>query len=311
MATAQQIEMLVRAHYSRNDEMFRKAVLQMACTAENNKHVRHAKVLRSLSGHGMVELVPANAKNLLRPVVDTKRLDEMVLSDVVLDKIKSLSLEHEKSNLLLEEGLAPTNKIILNGPPGTGKTSLALAIAEMLGRSMYSVQTHSIVDSHLGKTGSNISVVFEAIRTMPDGVFFIDEFDSLASKRFTSDSAGATENNRTVNILLQMLDLMSDGVLIVATNMYKDLDPAIIRRFELFIEMQEPNPDERENLIRMFTAGFNLSDESIRTVVSETEGLNQANIRVGCLSAKKAAILCGHRNIDASTITRVARGSIQ
>jgi SpoVK/Ycf46/Vps4 family AAA+-type ATPase len=133
------------------------------------------------------------------------------------------------------------------GPPGTGKTVCAEAVAYTLGKKLLRVSYAQLESMWVGETGKNIRAVFREARTQ-DAILFFDEADSMAGRRF-SDVRGGHERevNLTVNILLTELE-EHEGVVIFATNMASNFDPAFERRIRTHILFRMPSVAERERI---------------------------------------------------------------
>jgi hypothetical protein len=136
------------------------------------------------------------------------------------------------------------------GPPGTGKTICAEAIANALGKRLLVVRYAEMESMWVGETGKNVAAVFR-LAAEHDAVLFFDEADAIASRRFTSFQQGVQrEMNTVVNVLLRELDLFS-GVMIFATNLAVNFDPAFERRIRTHILFELPGVDERERIWRV------------------------------------------------------------
>src|SRR5439155_18953021 len=133
------------------------------------------------------------------------------------------------------------------GPPGTGKTICAEAVARALGKKLYKVRYAEMESCWAGETGKNVIAVFREAR-QNDAVLFFDEADSIASRRFTGMNWGyEREANLTVNILLSELEDYP-GVVIFATNLATNFDPAFERRIRTHILFEMPGLAEREKI---------------------------------------------------------------
>ena len=166
--------------------------------------------------------------DLVHEVVPSRRLDSLHLEDSVALAAKEVIEEHRRSDLLRGYNLEPRNRILLDGPPGNGKTSLAEAIAAETMLPFYVVRYEGIVSSFLGETASRLDQAFEFVRTRRCVLFF-DEFDTVARNR--ADTADQ-ETRTTVNQLLQSLEEwrgVRELVVMAATNDLSNLDPAVTR----------------------------------------------------------------------------------
>ncbi len=153
--------------------------------------------------------------------------------------------EQHRADLLRVQGLEPRHRILLVGPPGNGKTSLAEGIAYELALPMFRVQYDAVVTSYLGETAQRLKRLFDFVRTEPCVLFF-DEFDAIGKERGDIHETGEIKRVVTT-LLLNLDDLPSYCVLIAATNHPELLDRAAWRRFELKLEL--PNPSESEMLL--------------------------------------------------------------
>ncbi|HEX9108227.1 MAG TPA: ATP-binding protein, partial [Longimicrobiales bacterium] len=131
------------------------------------------------------------------------------------------------------------------GPPGTGKTICAEAIARELGQRLIVLRYAELESMWAGETAKNLRAAFEAASEQ-NAVLFFDEADAIAARRFTSMREGySRESNLVVNVLLNELEQFN-GVVIFATNLARNFDPAFERRIRTHIQFELPGPDERE-----------------------------------------------------------------
>lgn len=177
-----------------------------------------------------------------------KRLDRLVLPSNVVDLCKGLIEEQSRADLLRSYGVEPRNKILLMGPPGNGKTSLAEALAEALMLPLLIVRYEGIVGAYLGETASRLSKLFEYVKTR-QCVLFFDEFETLGKERGDIHETG--EIKRVVSSLLLHIDSLPSYVVVIgATNHENLLDKAAWRRFQIKLELPRPT---RSNLEKWFS----------------------------------------------------------
>ncbi|MFY0399270.1 AAA family ATPase [Brevundimonas naejangsanensis] len=163
---------------------------------------------------------------------------------------RQLIEEQSRSDLLRAQGLQPRHRVLLSGPPGNGKTSLAEAIAEGLALPLLTVRYDALVGAYLGETNARLAKLFEFARSTPCVLFF-DEFDAVGKERGDVHETG--EIKRVVSFLLMQLDqLPSYVVAVAATNHAELLDRAVWRRFQLRIDMPAPDVDRRAVLVSRF-----------------------------------------------------------
>lgn len=176
----------------------------------------------------------------LRP---RRTMEDLILPDGVENSISELTEEHNRASLLNAHNLEPRHRILLVGPPGNGKTSLAEAIAGELAVPMIVARYEGIIGSYLGETSLRIAKLFSDVRSKKC-VLFLDEFDVLGKERGDTHETG--EIKRVVSSLLLQIDrLPSTVVVVTATNHRELLDRAVWRRFQLCLELPRPTKKMR------------------------------------------------------------------
>ena len=191
-----------------------------------------------------------NAEDLLTEVKPHKNLSQLILDTPSLDLCNDLIEEHMRADLLRSHAIEPRNRVLLVGPPGNGKTSLAEAIAYSLGVPFFVIKYEAVIGSYLGETALRLKQVFDFIKTRPCVVFF-DEFDAIGKERGDIHETG--EIKRVVSsLLLQIDDLPSYNVVIAATNHPELIDRAAWRRFQIKIELYPPTLNQIKSWILQF-----------------------------------------------------------
>jgi SpoVK/Ycf46/Vps4 family AAA+-type ATPase len=165
----------------------------------------------------------------------------------------ALSLVHSHELIFTQWGLGERHSTGLGlafnfaGPPGTGKTICAEAIATALGKDLLSVRYAEMESMWAGETPKNVAAVFR-MATEQNAVLFFDEADAIASRRTTGAAqAYQRESNTVVNVLLKELEAFN-GVVIFATNLAVNFDPAFERRIRTHVRFEMPGVDEREQI---------------------------------------------------------------
>jgi len=181
-------------------------------------------------------------------------------------------------------GIEPPSGVLLHGPPGTGKTMLAKAVANETDASFIKMAGSELVQKFIGEGARLVRDLFELASENEPAVIFIDEIDAIASKRTESKTSGDAEVQRTMMQLLSEMDGFDDRGeirIIAATNRFDMLDRAILRpgRFDRLIEVPEPDWDGRERILEIHTGEMNLADDiDIPALASETEGFSGAEL---------------------------------
>ncbi|MER3317010.1 MAG: ATP-binding protein [Allomuricauda sp.] len=187
------------------------------------------------------------------------KLDITISESIVSPVNNFISLVNSK-NEIESKGLQMNLSLLLYGPPGCGKTTLAKHIAKELDIPIVIARFDSLISSLLGNTAKNIRKLFDYAKSKPC-ILFLDEFDAIAKARDDNHETG--ELKRVINSLLQNIDdFLETGILIAATNHEQLLDSAIWRRFEKIINVNKPNSDEIKNLIWNY---FNKVDSKLDT----------------------------------------------
>lgn len=229
------VEALASEEKAKNHSVFAKRILQ---AYKENKGRNNSSGF--LSRDGKVD-------DYLMEKEPEKSIGDLVLPDIAVGSVLQFVEEQQRASLLRAHSLEPRNKILLVGPPGNGKTSVAEAIADSLMVPFYIVRYESVVGSYLGETASRLRRIFEFARSTPCVLFF-DEFDALGKERGDEHETG--EIKRVVTSLLLQFDaLPSYTILIAATNHHELLDRAAWRRFQLRIELPNPSRNQLANFI--------------------------------------------------------------
>lgn len=213
-------------------------------------------------------------------------LDDVIGLQRAKSQLKRILTLLKHSEKLKQEKIKMPAGIVLTGPPGTGKTMLARAVAGETQLRFLSLNVADLSSQYAGGTTQKIKELFEAARDVAPSIVFIDEIDALAARRSQNDSSTQADNNKTVNALLSYLDGLeeqSEPVFVIgATNNPELLDPAIVRpgRLDTPIMCDLPDVSAREDFLRKFSKdyGVSFSDTEIEAFVSLTMGLSGADM---------------------------------
>jgi SpoVK/Ycf46/Vps4 family AAA+-type ATPase len=178
------------------------------------------------------------------------KLADLILPLPAERLVGQLVEEQTRADLLRAKGMQPRHTVLLSGPPGNGKTSVAEGIAEAIAVPLLTVRYDALVGAYLGETNARLARLFEYARSTPSVLFF-DEFDAVGKERGDVHETG--EIKRVVSFLLMQLDqLPSYVVTIAATNHAELLDRAVWRRFQLRIDMPAPDDNRRAVLVSRY-----------------------------------------------------------
>jgi proteasome regulatory subunit len=193
-------------------------------------------------------------------------------------------------------GIDPPSGVLLHGPPGTGKTMLAKAVANETDATFIKMAGSELVQKFIGEGARLVRDLFELAAEHEPAVIFIDEIDAIAAKRTESKTSGDAEVQRTMMQLLSEMDGFEDRGeirIIAATNRFDMLDRAILRpgRFDRLIEVPKPNVEGREKIFRIHTRDMNVNDDvNFEKLAREAEDASGADIKAVCTEAGMFAI---------------------
>ena len=218
----------------------------------------------------------------------------MVLQKGTEEKILRIEKEYAAKERLAHHGLKYRQKILLYGAPGCGKSMSAERIAWNLGLPFLKVKFDVIISSFLGETASNLSKLFDGIKTYPC-VLLLDEFDIVGKTRTNSQDVG--EMHRVVNMLLTLLeDYDAPGILIATTNIDTALDQALFRRFDDIVEMPKPTTDEISRLLKMTLSSINKSSNILwDNLVDQMNGFSAALVVKIANDAAKFSVISNNK----------------
>jgi Cdc6-like AAA superfamily ATPase len=229
-------------------------------------------------------------RDLLIELVPRRKLSDLVLNGHCLRIVEQLIEEQARADLLRSHSLEPRHSLLLVGPPGNGKTSLAEAIAEALCVPLFIVRYDGVIGSFLGETASRLRRLFDYARTTPCVLFF-DEFDAVGKERGDIHETG--EIKRVVSsLLLQIDDLPSYVTIIAATNHEELLDRAAWRRFEIRIDLPPPTSGQVAAFLDLYLA--DVLDRADTGSIELAKGIGAASfaeVEQFCLNLRRRLVL--------------------
>ena len=195
-----------------------------------------------------------SGRRAVEAVAPRRTFDDVILSPVTRSALEAALAQITQHDLIFKSwGLGERHSTGLGlafnfaGPPGTGKTICAEAIANSLGRQLLVVRYAELESMWMGETSKNVAAIFRTARE-EQAVLLFDEADAIATRRSTSvDSGSQRESNSVVNVLLQELERYT-GVVIFATNLAANFDPAFERRIRTHVLFELPGETERARI---------------------------------------------------------------
>ena len=209
---------------------------------------------------------------------------------------ETVELPLKSPEMFDDVGIQPPSGVLLHGPPGTGKTMLAKAVANQTDATFIKMAGSELVHKFIGEGAKLVRDLFEVAREHEPAVIFIDEIDAIASKRTDSKTSGDAEVQRTMMQLLSEMDGFEERGevrIIAATNRFDMLDRAILRpgRFDRLIEVPKPDIEGREKIFEIHTQEMNLAEDvDFAELAADADDASGADIKAVCTEAGMFAI---------------------
>lgn len=314
MASADQVKALVKSHGEGDDERFYSVAMQVAATAARAGQERFAQDLRDIvdslrsrqsPSPRIASIVPLSQprgelSSLLVVSYPDARLSDLSLTKDVYDRLALVITEQRQQHKLAQHGLKPIHRLLLVGPPGTGKTMSAQVLAGELGLPLFSIRLDGLITKFMGETASKLRLIFDSL-VETRGVYLFDEVDALAGERASTNDVG--EIRRVLNSFLQFLERDdSESLLVAATNHPQLLDGALFRRFDSVIRYPLPNSKIAKSVIQNRLSEFKVGKLAWTPIIKASKGLSHAEIAGAVEVAAKKVVLSQHDEILTSDI---------
>lgn len=299
---------MVRSHTSGDDDAFYAVALQVAAKASRQGHHRLADDVKALVDEARRRGPGSQITPIAQPRGEIGDLVAATFPDVQLrDLVGPAALHAQLTQVLHEQrqrhmlvcaGFNPAHRILLEGPPGTGKTMTAAVLAHELGLPLLTVRLDAVFSKYLGETGSKLRLLFDAVGAQR-AVYLFDEFDALGGDRAGNDVG---EARRILNSFLVFLENASaESLVIAATNHQSILDPALFRRFDLVIRYRRPDPEQAVAVLkgRLGPMGRRIGWVTVSKHVGD---LSHAELVQRAEAAAKRALLAGARSVGTKTL---------
>lgn len=307
MTSSRNVLAMIRSHAAGDSQHFLSVAEHIADEAARSGKARVAEEIAaavrrarqqpaSVSTPTPIAAARGELAGLMRVTYPDVRLSDLVVSGDLQRRLSRLVREHGAAEALRAMGLGPRRKFLFSGPPGTGKSMTAAAIAGELGLPLLTVLLDGVITKFMGETAAKLRLVFDAMHATR-GVYLFDEVDALAARRASENDIG--EARRMLNSFLQFLeDDASGSIIIAATNLRSLLDPAIFRRFDSAFVYAKPSPEEARQVLANHLRGFDTSALDWARIDEQGAGLSQADIVAAAGDAARDAVLD-----NASTLT--------
>lgn len=306
MARSDLLVSLIRTGSVGDEIGFRRAAEALIAEEQAKQHgVLASQLADALRADSPKRLAPAvrsgASTQLVFDLEPRRQLDDLVLPATVRSAVLEIVEEHQRADLLRSFGLEPRHRLMLVGPPGSGKTSLAEAVATEVMVPLLVARYEALITSYLGETAGRLDALFDAVRTRPCVLFF-DEFDTIAKERGDTHETG--EIKRVVSSLLLQIDrLPSYVIVVVATNHPELLDRAVWRRFQARLTLPAATRDGIVSFLDSWVGRTGIAlGYAHRTLADKLRGQSYAEIEEFVLTVQRRLVLAGDAN-ERSVVT--------
>lgn len=302
MSNTKQILAMLRSRTEGDDEQFFSIILQIAAAEARKGHRSTAEELRAAvdeargaASRGAKVAIPfSQPRGELEALIDLREpklhLSDVILHDEVRSQLEDLIRQQTKREWLREHDKTPNRCVLFLGPPGSGKTMTAEALAGELHLPLFVIRLESLITRFMGETASKLRLVFEETLRRR-GVYLFDEFDAIGGRRSATNDVA--EMRRVLNSFLQLMERpnATDSVLVGATNHPELLDRALLRRFDMVLEFPMPSDEQIKSLVTKYLRPMKHSRLGWRIILEAAQGLSQSEIARAAEDAVKSAIL--------------------
>ena len=313
MASAAHLKALLKSHIDGDQSHFVSVFMQIAAHEARLGHGKLARELRAMiddarnQQHPLAASAVANQYRDLASLLEASqpkaRLGEIILGEQLANQIEHIIREQRHTSQIIEHGLTPRCRLLMVGPPGTGKTFTASILAGELGLPLLRVRLDGLITKFMGETAAKLRQIFDAIGKTR-GVYFFDEFDAIGSQRGLANDVG--EVRRILNSFLLMIEQSnSHSLVLAATNHCGLLDPALFRRFDDVLHYDLPNFSQIINLLKIRLAGISTEQTRWESLAETAKGLNHADIVRAANEALKDKLINERDKIAESVIRRM------
>jgi SpoVK/Ycf46/Vps4 family AAA+-type ATPase len=309
---------LLNSHVDGDEEQFLSIALQVAAQEARSGRIEDADKLKRLvqkardqlrSGQlpakGQAPIPLTRPRGELQDVLESTypkiSLDSMVLVDDTRDRLRRIVRLQQERATLRDHGQVPTTHALLVGPPGTGKTMTAAALAGELKLPLFTIRLESLFSRFFGETAGKLRLVFDQIARVR-GVYLLDEFDAIGARRGDPNDVG--EIRRVLNSVLTFMEEpnSTDSLVLAATNHSEFLDEALARRFDEVVEYELPDPAAATAILVRRLGKFKPAARALTSMVKPFQGLSHGELCRAADAVLKDAILAGHEKISVESL---------
>ncbi len=315
--SAKHILALLNSHIEGDEEQLLSIALQVAAQEARQGRPEDAEKLKRLvqkareqrhggkPAGGQTPIPLARPRGELQGLVESTypkvTLPSMVLSDEIAKRLARIVRQQQERVTLRDHGQTPATHMLLVGPPGTGKTMTASALAGELRLPLFTVRLEALFSRFLGETAGKLRILFDQI-AQTRGVYLLDEFDAIGARRGDPNDVG--EIRRVLNSVLAFMEEpnSTDSLVLAATNHVEILDEALARRFDEVIEYTLPDAAAARAIVERRLGKFKFASKTWAALDSAVQGLSQGELVRAADAVVKDAILEGVAKVSPESL---------
>jgi len=302
VSNAKQILAMLKSRAEGDEESFFSIALQVAASEARQGRRQTAEEMRSeidrarakTSRGASIPIQFASPRGEIEGLLELRearyKFKDMILDDRLLKRFDDVLRQQRRRDWLREHGRVPTRRVLFVGPPGSGKTMSAEALAGELNLPLFVIRLESLITRFMGETASKLRLIFDETAKRR-GVYLFDEFDAVGGQRTATNDVA--EMRRVLNSFLQFMEEgnSTDSVIVCSTNHPSLLDRALLRRYDQVLEFDAPDSKQVQRLISSNIAPLKAPRLAWKKLLPAAEGLSQAELVRAVDDAVKTAIL--------------------
>jgi SpoVK/Ycf46/Vps4 family AAA+-type ATPase len=315
VSNAKQILALLRSRAEGDDDAFFSIALQVAASEARQGHKStaedmRAEIERARARRPRGASVPiafgmprGNLEGLIELREPRFRMKDVVLADKLVERIGDVVLQQRKRDWLREHGRVPSRRLLFVGPPGSGKTMSAEALAGELHLPLFVIRLEGLITRFMGETAAKLRLVFDETAKRR-GVYLFDEFDAVGGHRTAPNDVA--EMRRVLNSFLQFMEEESatDSIIVCATNHPELLDRALLRRYDQVLEFEAPTREQIREIIARHLRPMKAPRIAWTKVYEAARQLSQSEVVRATDDAVKSAILGERKSISTDDLVK-------
>src|SRR5258708_4869895 len=304
---------MLKSRAEGDEEMFFSIALQIAASEARQGRRQTAEEMRAEIDKARARNSPGasvpisfasprgNLEGLLEMRSPRFMLKDVVLSDRLVGRIADVLRQQRKREWLRAHGKTPNRRLLFVGPPGSGKTMSAEAVAGELHLPLYIIRLEGLITRYMGETAAKLRLIFDETAKRR-GIYLFDQFDAVGGQRTATNDVA--EMPRVLNSFLLFMEEgnSTDSVIICSTNHPSLLDRALLRRYDQVLEFDAPTSAQIKQLVSANLAPMKVLRPTWQKIIHAAEGLSQSEIVRAADDAVKTAILDERKQLTTEDI---------